>query len=470
MTMPKILLLLIEVVAVAALALVATCHFGVADGMRITVSYLVAYLVPLVVLKRARGTSVAAHAVLLAIAIFLCWVAYDCLVCWTAPEDYTLQRPNLTADARNYYKWALGEYDGSTSYEEGSFPGFPLMMMALWKVLGLSVIWPQAMNMMFTLTSVVLTGMLTRRVLAKRVYLSPKALMLSGMLLMCLLFYYLMSGIAILKEGPIFLSVTMAGYALSSMVSSDEERHGLWRDILVFLLGCVILAFVRTTYLYFIALGVILTALPHLRRDWLLAVCLLGSIALLLVIGNHFAAYSFNRHTEIVEGGWNMQRHFNREKVYYKSFLGFYFLYSPWHRLLMLPVTMAVQFVLPFPVPWIPKGDTPYLFCFFSRMTYGWYVFGGTVLFYCLFVSWRRHCNIGLWAWWPVLIYAGMAYVMGGTMARYMLPFQPLMVPMVLFVLYQVFCQGRWRKTYLLWTIAVLLLVVAACYYFLVLR
>ena len=459
------LLMLAEVLAVAVLAMVASMHFGLAYGLRITVSYLVAYLVPLFLLKRARGTSVAAHAVLLALTVFLGFVAFDCLLCWTAPEGYSLQRPDLTADARNYYKWALNEYDGSADYAAGSFPGFPLMMMALWKVLGLSVIWPQAMNMMFTLTSVVLTGLITRRVLGQRLPLSSNALVLYGMLLMCLLPYFFMSGISILKEPPIFLSVTMAGYALSAMVSRDDERHRLWWDIVVFIMACVLLAFVRTTFLYPLAIGVILVALPHWRRDWLLAVCLLLAIALCMVIGNHFAAYSFNRHAEIIEGGWNMQRHFNSEKLYYKSFLGFYFLYSPWHRLLMLPMTMSIQFILPFPVPWIPAGDTPYLLCFFSRLTYGWYIFGGTVLFYCLFVSWRRHDNIGVWAWWPVFVYMGMAYVMGGTMARYMLPFQPLMVPMVLFVLYRVY-QGRWRKSYIIWIIAILLIMFAASFYY----
>lgn len=465
MTMTGMLLMLAEVLAVAVLAMVASRHFGLADGLRITVSYLVAYLVPLMLLKRARGTSLAAHAVLFAMTVFVGFVAFDCLVSWTAPDGYSLQRPDLSADARNYYKWALNEYDGSTDYTAGSFPGFPLMMMVLWKVLGLSVIWPQAMNMMFTLTSVVLTGMMTRRVLGQRLPLSSRTLVLAGMLLMCLLSYYLMSGIIILKEASIFLSVTMAGYALSAMVSGDDERHRLWWDIVVFLLACVLLAFVRTTFLYLLAVGVILVALPHWRRDWALAVCLLLAIAIFMVIGNHFAAYSFNRHAEIVEGGWNMQRHFNTEKLYYKSFLGFYFLYSPWHRLLLLPMTMAMQFILPFPVPWMPAGDTPYLLCFFSRMTYGWYIFGGTVLFYCLFVSWRRHHNIGVWAWWPVIVYMGMAYVMGGTMARYMLPFQPLMVPMVLFVLYQVY-KGRWRKSYIIWIIAILLIMLAASYYY----
>ena len=452
------LLLLAEVIAVAVLAIVSTRHFGVSDGLCISASYLVAYLVPLFVLKRSRGTSIAAQAVLLAIAILLSVVGYDCLVSWSTLEDYSLQRPNLIGDARNYYKWALSVYEGVPSDEPGDmFLGFQLMMLGLWKVFGLSVIWPQAMNMMFTMLSVVLTGLMTRRVLAHRVTASPRTLVLSSMALMCLLLYYLTSGVTILKEGATFLSMTMGGYALSSMITVDEERKHLWRDICVFVLACLLMAFVRTTCLYFLALGVVVMTVSNWRRDWVLSLCMLALIFGLFVLSNYYVPYSFARHVEIVDGGWNMERTFSL--IFSKTIFDFYFLYSPWHRLLVLPVTMGIQFVLP--LPFNHLFEPPYLLSFISRMTYGWYLFGGTALFYCLFVSWRRGENIGVWAWWPVLIYIGEAYVMGGMMARYLLPIQPLMVPMVLFMLCRLY-EGRWRRGYLIWMITLIVLVLVA--------
>ena len=461
--MPGMLLLLAEVIAVAVLAMVSTRHFGVGDGLRISASFLVAYLIPLFILKRSRGTSIAAHVVLLVIAVFLSWVAYDCLVSWTTADGYSLQRPNLVGDARNYYKWALREYEGLPNDEPGDmFLGFQLMMLGLWKVFGLSVIWPQAMNMMFTMISVVLTGLMTRRVLAHRVAVSPRTLVLGAMLLMCLLSFFITSGVTILKEGATSLSITMGGYALASMVTVDEERQHLWWDICVFVLACLMMAFVRTTFLYFLALGVIVMTVSNWRRDWVMSLCMLALIFGLFVLCNHFVPYSFARHVEIVDGGWNMERTFNL--FYSKSLFGFYFLYSPWHRLLFLPITMGVQFVLP--LPFNHLFDPPYLLSFFTRMTYGWYLFGGTALFYCLFVSWRRGENIGVWTWWPVLIYIGEAYVMGGMMARYMLPIQPLMVPMVLFMLYRLY-EGHWRRGYLIWmiTLVVMILVAFVIYY-----
>ena len=469
LTKSRLFLLLAEVIAVAVLAIVAINHFGLGDGVRITVAYLAAYLIPLFLLKKAKGTSTADHAVLLLIAVFMSIVAYDSLVSWSAPKGYSLQWPDLRGDARNYYKWAMTGDINNTEYSSGAFPGLPLMRIVLWKVLGLNVIWPQAMNMMFTLASVVLTGKMTRRLLSGRLPLSSSKLLLGGMSIMCLLPFYLVSGVTILKEGATFLAFTMAGYALSSMVASDDERHYLWRDIVIFVFACLLLAFVRTTFLYFMIPGVLIMAIPHWRRDWPMSLGLLICVVLLMLLGNHFASYSFGQHAEMLEGGWNMQRAFNPEKAYNHSVLGFYFLYSPWHRLLLLPMTMALQFALPFPIPIIYPKEVPVLLCACSRLSYGWYLFGGTAMFYVLFMSWRRQESISVWMWWPIIVYASIAYVMGGAMSRYILPFQPLMVPIVLFVFYRLY-QGKYRRPYTVWIITLFVLLMAVLIYYLKFR
>jgi len=458
LTKPRLLLLFAEVLALALLAVMATRHYGLSDGLSITVSYLVSYLVPLMLLKRARGTSITAHVLLLALTIGLSIVSFYSLLEWTALDGYSLERPNLSSDARNYYKWALNKFDGSVDRPESVFPGFPLMLVALWKMFGLSVVWPQAMNQMFTLLSVVLTGMTARRLLEGRVKAGPRVLMAEAIALTCLLAYYLMSGISLLKEGTIYLSSAMAAYSLSSMASEDDDRHHLWRDILLFVLACVIAAFVRTTFLYFLGLGLVIMTLPHLRRDWKMSLGLLIILAAFFVLGNHFAAYSVERHVEIASGGWNMQRTFLRNS-YYKGLIGYYFLFSPVHRAFMLPLTAVAQFV--FPCPWMTNYETPYLLSLIARQSYGWYFVGGTAMFYCLFISWRRHENIGVWTWWAVIIYLGLAYVMGGAMVRYLLPFEPLFVPMALFVICRLF-EGRWRKGYAIWMSVIVLIVLMA--------
>ena len=257
-----------EALALVILAVVASRHFGLADGLRITAAYGVAYAVPRITLSRSKGASWQACTVLFVLAVALIAVEYTRLERWTLFDEFSLQMPNLSGDSRNYYKWALNKYNGSVEPGRVVFPGFPLIMVGLWKVFGLNVVWPQALNLMFTLTTVVLTGMTTRRLLAHRVSQSPQALTTIAMVLSCLLAYFLMLSSNMLKEGSICCAMAMAGFSLSALAADDVERHRWVRDMLLFVLACLLIAMVRTTFLYFIALGVVVMGLPKWRRCW----------------------------------------------------------------------------------------------------------------------------------------------------------------------------------------------------------
>ena len=463
-TIPRLLLFLAEVIVFAILAVASVSHFGWADGARLTAAYLVAYLIPKIILLRARGSSTTALTILLLLAAFLMALNYLRLTYYTSHEGYTLQLPNLSNDPRTYYSRALDYYYGRELYGRVAFPGFPLLMAGLWKVFGLNVIWPQAMNIMFTLTSIVLTGLTTRRLLNGKVKLSPQALVTCGVLLAGSFVYYMAVGTLILKESSIYLSITLAGYALSSMAAQDDERYKLWRDIVLFILACLLMALVRTTYLYFIALGVILMALPHWRRDWMMAVFMLAVFLTALMVGDHYSSYSFGRHALIVKGGEAMQECYviSDSQRYYNELLDNYFLYSPIHRIAMLPITMAVQFIIPFPWTFF---EAPTFVNSVSRLTWGWYLVGGIAMFYYLFLSWRRHQNMGAWAWWPALSFAAIAYIMAGSVARYVLPIEPLFVPVAVFVLCRIH-EGRFRKSFFAWaTFFVIVLAAALIFY-----
>lgn len=463
MTLPKTLLLLAEVIVFAILAVVVSSHFGLADGVRVTVAYLAAYLTARIVLTRARHSSLPALVILLALTVFLIWINYKRLLHWTFFDEYSLEEPNLVGDGRSYYKWALNKYDGRVPPARVIFPGYPMLILALWKVLGVNVVWPQALNMLFTLCSVVLTGMTTRRLLAHRVTAHPATLLWCGMALTCLLMYYFVMGTAVLKEASIFIAIAMAGFALAAMGAGDSERHHPWRDMALFAAACLLLALVRTTYIYFIAVGVAVMALSRPRRDWPMLLAMVAIIVVALLVGNQFSRYSFSRHVEIAGGGWNMQRFYvtSESQRFYHYLLNYYFLYSPGHKVLMLPLTMGVQFIIP--LPW-NYYENPLIINRIARMTYGWYIVGGTALFYYLLISWRRNANMGCWAWWPALSFAAMAYVMAGSVARYVTPIQPLFVPVAVYVLCRV-RQGHDRRAFGWWCAAfVLLLAVALCF------
>lgn len=459
-TKPTLLLLLVEVIALALLAVGVSSHFGLADGVRITVAFFTAYLVPRIILTRARGTSTAAIFILLIIAAALMYIDYLRLVGWTRFDGYSLMEPNIHGDGRLYYKWALNKFDGRVGPQNVIYPGYPMIILALWKVFGLNAIWPQALNLMGTLTAIVLTGMTTRRLLAHRVTTSTQVLVAGGILLTGILNYFLVMGTMILKEGIIILAIMMAGFALSSMAAPDEERHHPVRDMVLMVLACILLALVRTTYLYFIALGIVVMALPRYRRDWPMALSMLVLVGLALLLGNSFSAYSFDRHAEIAGGGWNMQRFYvdSESQQFYHDFLDYYFLRPFWYKAMMLPVTLSVQFIIPFPWTYY---DNPTFISIFARVSYGWYLVGGTALFYFLVMSWRRDCNssIGAWPWWAAFSFAVIAWVMAGSVARYVTPVQPLFVPVAVFVLCRL-REGRFRKAFAIWSICFVIAII----------
>lgn len=189
-----------------------------------------------------------------------------------------------------------------------------------------------------------------------------------------------------------------------------------------------------------------------------MALAMISIIAVAFFAGNYYASYSFERHAEIVGGGWNMQRFFPMDGPQrpYRYMIDYYYLYSPWHRLLLLPLTMSVQFVTPF--PWL-ASEEPTIANDICRITYGWYIVGGITLFYYLFLSWRRNENMGIWAWWPAAVYVVLAYVVAGSVSRYLLPVEPLFVPVCLFVLCRLH-EGCWRKAFKGWSIFFVILLV----------
>jgi hypothetical protein len=77
-------------------------------------------------------------------------------------------------------------------------------------------------------------------------------------------------------------------------------------------------------------------------------------------------------------------------------------------------------------------------------------------------MSWRRgDDNLGAWPWWGALSFAAIAWVMAGSVARYVTPIQPLFVPVALFVVCRL-REGHWRRAFGTWAICLVLIIAVA--------
>lgn len=458
--------LVIELVMAAILAAVSTCLFNTTDALSVTIALAIAYAIPRILYTRQRWCTHTGRVIFLLLGAMM--TALAVLTIWncTVKLGLPLSSPYLTHDDGGYYRWALHHYDNSKPLPGVAFIGFPLLMLMLWKVLGVSIVWPLAMNVTFTLLTAVITAATTRRLLRSQVKQSDAWLATMGLLLTATLMYFLSQGLRIQKESMVYLAMALAGYVLAGMnTRANHQMPVAWRDIVLWAVACIMLGMGRTTYLYFLTIGLVIVTVPYRRANWRRSLWMVTIVAITFAIGNLLAKYSVDGHIDIVKGGYYMQKQFMGGVVQqpYLDMIGKYFYYPVWHRLLILPLACSVQFIIPF--PWL--YDNFSILSYFPRIAFGWYAVGGLALFYYFTMSWRRGLNVGAWGWWPATIFVIIGYVVAGTVSRYLLPAEPLTVPLAVYVIARL-REGAMRHTFRWWATAyviILITTLVVCYH-----
>lgn len=456
--------LLVEMICFGILAVVLGHSFAFGDALSILLSMIVAYVVPRLVFARLKCWSRKGSWVLLAASMMIIAFAVGNLWEWSVYSGHTLFDPNLKADDMCYYRWALHHYDGSTPEPPMTFKGLPVTILLLWKVLGVSVVWPIAFNTMMLLLSIVITGATAARVAGDKVKSDDGTIAMIAMILTSLLGFYISQGIRVQKEAGLYLGIGLMGYALARMARQQSDRK-IWKDAVGFTIGALIVALYRSNMLYFISAGLIIMILSN-RRQWRYGTMLLGICIVAFTIGFLCSSYTMLQQMNIATGSGRMSDVFamhTPSQSPYRGIIGNYFTYPIWQRILMLPVTAAVQYVIPF--PWLYEFQ-PAVDNWLPRVRVAWYLVGGMVLYYYLFIGWRKGRGLGSWAMLPAVCYLGVCYVVGGTVSRYVLPFQPMFVVIATFV----FCKlrdGVWRHSFRGWMVGytlVLIGVLVFCY------
>lgn len=456
---PRWLHLLAEVLAFAGIAWAGTRHYALPDAISVIASLGVGYAIPRVTYSRIRCKN-RAGAILLTIVglLLVAWALY-CLNTWTQGDGYGLRNPYLSSDDGSYYKWAVCHYDGTGRPKRLTFLGFPYMILGTFKLLGVNVVWIVAINMMMTLLAIVVTGQTATRLMAHRVKChTPAGIATMAMLGVALLTYYLNHSVLVLKEPGLYLSISLVGYVFARMAASGKGERP-WRDFALFTLACVILAGFRGNMLYFVIAGCLMMPCGgRWRENWKFASALLGISVVFVLLGNYFSTYDMAQQQNIISGN-RMSRIFGIGLAHapYSGIVGDYFNLPAWRKLLLLPVTMTVQFATPF--PWVYGFRDITLSEVVCRIQL-WYLVGLVALFYYLFMSWRRRETLGAWAWWPVVCFAATAYLMAGNVARYALPFQPLFAIVSTYALCRLKEEKKHRRKFVYYAAACLVIAV----------
>lgn len=461
-------LLLAEVIVFALLATLTTQYFNLNDAVSIVLSMLVAYLIPRLVYSRSDISCRWGQWWLLIVAALLALYAILSIKACTIDTVATLEEPNLYSDDGNYYAWALSHYDGRCPEPKLSFKGLPLFMLWQWKLLGVSIAWPIALNYMFTLLTIVMTGKMACRMLSRKFEnFSPSTIAAVAMVMVSLMGFFMSQGVRIQKEAACSLGLVLVGYTLAGMTGTQYKKSR-WRDIAIFVTGCLLLAMVRTNFTYFAIVGAAMMMLANRCAKWKYGALLVIISAVITVTFSIFFSYTFGQQYRTVDGGDAMALAFNGGIVQqpYFNIIGDYYHYPEWKRLLLLPITAGVQYIIPF--PWLYDYSHFSIFSMLPRLRWMWYFVGGVCIFYYLFINIIHHknSNLGIWAWWPLVLFMIIAFITGGSVSRYILPLQPLFVVIALYVLLHL-KQGTYRRPFILWMIVyvfILIAVLVLCY------
>ncbi len=451
-------------VAVVAMSLLAVVRLGLPTGGRLSLGLVVALCVPLTLYRSRTWSSVTGAYLLLALWVLLATLSVNNIYEWLSPAGATPDMPALYGDDRSYYRWALHYYDGRVDVPHVAFPGLPVMILLSWKLLGVNVVWPVTMNVTFTLTAIVITSITAVRLLGKREIAPSETTIGTLTLLGCALLTFMLShGAAVLKEAAVTLSMSVVGAVLAVFV---DNRHLEARHYMAFAIACVMLAFIRTTYMYLVMLALIVVALGNVKSRVPHVALLLAITVATFVVGDSVAYYSFERHALIISGGERMQSLFivGESQQPYLNLIGNYFHYPIWKRLVLLPLTTAVQYIIPF--PW-SYGRTLLFGEILARCSYGWYMVGGLAMFYYLFLSWRERYSLGAWAWVAPTLFAAVAYISAGSVSRYVVPIQAMFVPVALWALCVARADSKVKRLMLWWAVVyavVMVVTLVTCY------
>jgi len=308
---------------------------------------------------------------------------------------------------------------------------YPLMVSCLFRLFGVNIVWPIALNMGFTLGSITLAGAICAKLMPAY---GRRRMVLAGMSLTSCVAGIMMHGTLLLKDAPVIFAVSLFAYAMALTVRGQSGT----KSILTAAFAATVLLYSRPMVAVFLLTGVLVVCLR--RRSVGPVLYYVALLAAVFMVAKYYIDVPVN--TEAVTGSG----HFSSTSAFlgmptvqrYSELVEGYYTWPLWRRLLYLPFVCAVQYFPPF--PWNFTRDLWMgQFYWFAHISIGWYVVGGLIIAFYIF-CWGRKATgyMNRWGLWWLLCYAGCALYTAGSVPRYYLCFVPMGVPLALYMVFQV--------------------------------
>ncbi len=359
---------------------------------------------------------------------------------YTTSHDATTELPMLlNPDSARYYYDALhsaGHPAGIASDIKNH--GYGLLISCLWQVTGITIVAPLVLNMLLVLLSIIMCGGIAWRVLRGTTCRSGRWIASCAMIMSASVCYFLNSGTLLLKEASLTFALAITGFAMTTLVTPPATKKRMVKFMLMFVCGGAFLALLRYNYLIMLLIGIVMLAKwqrSTLRTGAIMATICVACWATAVIIARHYQ-YDLTRSTAGIISGNGLDGYFLTDvegHATYNSIITGYFDFPWWEKTLLLPMTAAVQYLIP--LPWGFCDDIGYGYTLaWAHVSLPWYAVGGLILFYLITAMRRSPDALRRLSAWGTLMWLVPAYLFAGTVSRYTLPLLPLLIPCATYI------------------------------------
>lgn len=380
---------------------------------------------------------------------------------FTTASGVTVSDPVLdNHDARDYFDSSLAVITGAEELPTHHRMAIARFIAQIWSVTGVSIFSPIVVNMTMMLAAVIVSGLISERLLRGVTGRSPQWVTTCAMIMTAGVCYYLNSGTVLLKDAAVSLAMALCAFGVTGIPRPFANRCNRGLAVGCFCVGILLMAMARFQYIWIVVAGIVLLLLLTGWRRWGLAAVLLVLCGGAWLLAGMHVVTSIEAETVVsdaIEGpilrfSWFFSDIPGHE-VYDQYVGNSYFYWPVWKKLLWLPVSAVTQYLIPF--PWNYIRDTnfgPTLA--YAHFAYPWYAVGSLVLYFIGGCVRRAPRELTAWTAWAVMAWLLPAYMVAGTVSRYGLPFLPMLVPAAVYVAAQCTRLKSWRVWMSIYTVA----------------
>lgn len=241
------------------------------------------------------------------------------------------------------------------------------------------------------------------------------------MIFMSLTGYFLSQGTVLIKDCPLTLAMVLMAFGLLGMVR-DRRPVEIYLPIV---LACAITVVLRPHMLIMYAVGALFFIRP--RRIGVIAPLAVSAACLAVMWLGSLVGAAVTSPDIVVNSSEDIILS-EPSTAAYDGIIGDYMAMPLWHKLLLLPVPVIVQFLVPF--PWNFTRDIIFgPVMVLAHCDYVWYLAGALIVYWLAVMSRRAPAAMLRIVLWGVALTLGTALMTSGRVSRYCLPYLPLLLP-----------------------------------------